>query len=70
MSDNITASLGLSPESDFPNQPLSSNYTYDEIGQLNRNYADNQIYAYNSSGLVTSGLITSPYYDIHCYSCS
>ncbi len=52
VTDNITTSLGLNTEIDFPNQTNANNYSYDEIGQANGNISENQLYEYNSRGLV------------------
>jgi RHS repeat-associated protein len=52
VTDNIvTGSLGLSQEIDFPNHG-AVNYQYNEVGQMISNNADNQVYEYNSKGLV------------------
>ncbi|MBN8693533.1 MAG: hypothetical protein J0L69_10070 [Bacteroidetes bacterium] len=54
VNDAVTTSLGLGADIDFPNQTNANNYSYDAIGQPINNIQDDQVYTYNSQGLVTS----------------
>lgn len=53
VSDQVTASLGLGAEVDFPDQGATFNYTYDEVGRMSSNHQDNHVYEYNYRGQVT-----------------
>lgn len=53
VTDAITTNNGFNTETDFANQSNTSNYAYNQIGELNYNVQDDQKYEYNNGGLVS-----------------
>lgn len=51
--DSASNTAGYSAELDLPNQPNSSNYVYNHIGELIENKQEGRGYEYNAAGLVT-----------------